>query len=122
PFTVTTDGTMTCRYPMPFAKSMRMTFENRSGQPVRVTGSALRAPYTWDDATSMHFRARWRVNHDLVSSNRASLGAQDMPFLMARGQGVYVGTAISLLNPNSIPTTWGNWWGEGDEKIYVDDD
>ncbi len=120
PFTVTADGTMTCRYVMPFAKSMRLTFENRGAQDVRVTGSALRADYAWDDKTSMHFRARWRADHGLTSSNKASLGVQDMTFLMAQGEGVYVGTSISILNPNSIPTPWGNWWGEGDEKIFVD--
>jgi hypothetical protein len=25
-----------------------------------------------------------------------------------------------ILNPTSIPTSGGNWWGEGDEKIWVD--
>jgi hypothetical protein len=122
PFSVAPDGTMTCRYPMPFGKSMRLSFENRGAQPVRVTGEALRGDYAWDDAASMHFRARWRAEHDLVSSNKGSLGAQDLPFVSARGAGVYVGTSISLLNPNPIPTPWGNWWGEGDEKVYVDDD
>ena len=48
----------------------------------------------------MHFRARWRVNHDLVASNQA---VQDMPYLIANGKGVYVGTTVMLLNPNPIP-------------------
>jgi hypothetical protein len=33
-----------------------------------------------------------------------------------------VGVAIMLLNPCRVPTTYGGWWGEGDEKIFVDDD
>ena len=70
----------------------------------------------------MHFRARWRIDHGLVASNRQTTGVQDLPFLVARGTGVYVGTAVMLLNPNTVPTSWGNWWGEGDEKIFVDDD
>lgn len=119
PFTVQPDGTMICRYWMPFAKSVRIVFENRGQQPVEVTGSARHADYTWNDATSMHFRARWRVNHGLVGSNRA---IQDMPYLIARGAGVYVGTALMLLNPSNAPSPNGNWWGEGDEKIFVDDD
>ncbi len=24
--------------------------------------------------------------------------------------------------PDVVPSSWGNWWGEGDEKIFVDDD
>jgi hypothetical protein len=119
PFTVQPDGSMICRYWMPFAKSMRVVLENRGQQPVEVTGSALPAEYAWNDATSMHFRARWRVDHGLVGSNRA---IQDMPYLIARGAGVYVGTALMLLNPSNAPSPNGNWWGEGDEKVFVDDD
>jgi len=114
------DGTMTCRYVMPFARSCKILLENRGEAPVAVTGSVLPLEYRWDAARSMHFRARWRVDHDLVASGGA--GAQDLPFLIARGTGVYVGTAVMLLNPNSVPSSYGNWWGEGDEKIFVDDD
>ena len=27
-----------------------------------------------------------------------------------------------MLNPTDVPTPAGGWWGEGDEKIFVDDD
>ncbi|MBX7254870.1 MAG: DUF2961 domain-containing protein [Candidatus Hydrogenedentes bacterium] len=122
PFTVEPDGTMTCRYVMPFKQSAQIIFENRGDQEVTISGSVLPDNYTWDDASSMHFRARWRVNHDLVASGNDTMGAQDLPFVIARGQGMYVGTAVMLLNPNCVPTSWGNWWGEGDEKIFVDGD
>jgi len=26
------------------------------------------------------------------------------------------------MNPAPVPTPYGNWWGEGDEKVFVDDD
>lgn len=119
PFTVRPDGTMISRYVMPFARSLRIVLENRGRQPVRVSGSALPMAYTWNDQRSMHFRARWRVDHDLIGSGDA---VQDLPYLIANGQGVYVGTAAMLLNPAPVPTPNGNWWGEGDEKIFVDDD
>lgn len=45
---------------------------------------------------------------------------QDVPFLVARGEGVYVGTTSILLNPTPVPTPGGGWWGEGDEKVFVD--
>jgi hypothetical protein len=120
PLTVEADGTMTSRFVMPFAKSCQIQIENRSSVPISVTGNALTLEHAWDADRSMHFRARWRIDHDLVADGGA--GAQDLPFLLARGQGVYVGTAIMLLNPNAVPTSYGNWWGEGDEKIFVDDD
>ncbi len=123
PFSVSADGSMICRYVMPYKTSLRIYFENHGDQAVSITGSALPMPYAWDDA-SMHFRARWRVNHGLIANGeeQPEMGPQDLAFLMARGRGVYVGTAVMLLNPNEVPTPWGNWWGEGDEKIFVDGD
>ncbi len=119
PFTVERDGTMTCRFVMPFAKSLAIRIENRGQQPVTVTGSALPMEYEWKEGRSMHFRARWRVDHDLIASPQA---VQDMPYLLANGKGLYVGSATMLLNPNEVPSSWGSWWGEGDEKIFVDAD
>jgi len=118
PFTVRSDGTMICRFVMPFAKSCRIDLFNGGDQAVHVTGAAQAKPFVWNEQ-SMHFRARWRVDHDLIASNRA---VQDLPFLLAEGKGVYVGTGVFLMNPSSVPTPYGNWWGEGDEKIFVDDD
>ena len=40
---------------------------------------------------------------------------QDWNYIDIRGQGVFVGDAWTVLNIQ------GSWWGEGDEKIYVDD-
>ena len=119
PFTIHPDGTMTCRYVMPFKQSLSIQIENRGEQKVTVTGSVLPMDYEWDDETSMHFRARWRIDHDLTASGEA---VQDLPFLIANGKGVYVGTVSYLLNPNPVPHSGGNWWGEGDEKIFIDDD
>ncbi len=119
PFTVQPDGTMICRYVMPFQKECQIRIENHGDQSVRVEGSVLLMDYTWVEDRSMHFRARWRVNHNMIASNTA---VQDLPFLIAHGKGLYVGTTSYLLNPNNVPTPYGSWWGEGDEKIFIDDD
>lgn len=119
PFTVEPDGTMTCRYVMPFASKCRILLQNLGEQPVKATGSILPMKHAWDDKRSMHFRARWRVDHDLVSSGER---VQDMPYILAEGAGRYVGTAVMLLNPAPVPSPGGSWWGEGDEKVFVDDD
>lgn len=118
PFTVRADGTMICRYVMPFESSCRVELFNGGEQPVAIKGSVFAVPCDWTDQ-SMHFRARWRVDHNITGSNRA---VQDLPFLLAHGKGVYVGTGVYLMNPSPVPTPYGNWWGEGDEKIFVDDD
>jgi len=118
PFTVEPDGTMTCRYVMPFQKTCKVELINHGGQAVQANGSILPIPLPWNDRT-MHFRALWRTDHDLIASGRH---AQDLAFILAHGKGVYVGTTSYLLNPSDVPTPYGNWWGEGDEKIFVDDD
>ncbi len=119
PFSVHPDGTMACRFPMPFRKSLRILLENMGDAPVNASGSALVRSYRWDDQRSMHFRARWRVDHGLIASNRE---VQDLPFILARGEGLYVGTASFIMNPSPVPTPYGSWWGEGDEKVFVDGD
>ena len=119
PFSVFPDGTMICRFVMPFASSLTILLENRGEQSVTVRGEALPLPFEWDEESSLHFRARWRADHELIASNR---DVQDLPFLLAHGQGLYVGTTSFLLNPNEVPTPYGNWWGEGDEKVFVDDE
>lgn len=118
PFSVDPDGRMECRFVMPFERSLKIRIANRGDQPVRVLGGFTPMAYAWD-ASSMHFRAGWRVGHDLVASN---VDVQDLPFLIARGQGTYVGSTSILFNPCPVPTPGGDWWGEGDEKVFVDDD
>jgi hypothetical protein len=39
---------------------------------------------------------------------------RDWNYLTARGRGVFAGVAFTVGNPR------GGWWGEGDEKIFVD--
>ncbi len=116
PFTVRPDGTMVCRFVMPFERSCKIELVNLGDQDVEAKGVVYAAPSDWSER-SMHFRARWRVNHDLIGSNQ---DVQDLPFLLAHGKGLYVGTSAYLLNPAEVPTPYGNWWGEGDEKVFVD--
>jgi hypothetical protein len=119
PFTVLPDGTMISRFVMPYEGSAQIRLENFGDQRVSVNGSVRTIDYTWDEGQSMYFNARWRVDHDLIGDPDA---VQDLPFTVASGKGVYVGTTSIILNPNPIPTPYGNWWGEGDEKVFVDND
>ncbi len=115
PFDVEPDGGMTCRFVMPFEKSVKLEIVNFTKAPVRVEGSIHLAPWQWDDR-SLHFHAKWRADHDLL----AGAGAIDLPYLVAIGKGVFAGCAAMIMNPSGVPTAGGNWWGEGDEKFLVD--
>jgi len=93
---------------MPFAKSATVQLRNLGTAPLKVGALVTDQPYTWTDR-SLHFHAGWRVQRDIPT--RPFL---DWNYLTARGQGVFVGAAFSIANPSK------DWWGEGDEKIYVD--
>jgi hypothetical protein len=115
PFSVEKDVAMTCRFVMPYEKSVRLEVVNFTTTPVRLQGSVLVSPWQWDQR-SLYFRAKWRADHDLL----AGAGALDLPYIVAIGKGVFVGGAAMIMNPSGVPTAGGNWWGEGDEKIMVD--
>ena len=107
--TVAEDGTMTCRWVMPYKASARIEVLNLGKQPVAVALSAEAGRWDWD-ARSMHFHAHWRPDEIVPGTPFA-----DWNFVDIRGRGVYVGDAWTVLNIED------GWWGEGDEKIYVDD-
>ena len=115
PFTVKEDSTMVCRFVMPFKEKAVMQIENQSKLPVTLTASAVTNDYAWNDNMSYYFRARWRITHGLSTDT-----GMDVPYLFAMGDGRVVGAVCYLMNPSNVPTAGGNWWGEGDEKIYVD--
>lgn len=106
--TSTADGTFVCRWVMPYKSTAAVRMLNLGGTPVEITVQAEASPRDWDER-SMHFHARWRPD-DFV----AGTPFQDWNFIDVRGQGVFVGDAWTVLNIQ------GSWWGEGDEKIYVD--
>ena len=121
PMEVRSDGTMICRFAMPFARSVRCDIDNRGNEQISVAGKAFLAPHHWDKSRDMHFYARWRVNHNMqVVSRPLPRECFDIPFLCARGEGRFVGVSVHLMNPGTTPSC--SWWGEGDEKIFVDDD
>lgn len=117
PLNVEPDGTMICRFPMPYEKSVRIELVNLTEVGARVTGSLSISPWEWDDRT-LYFRAKWRADHDLLAGPGAA--AIDLPYGVIIGRGVFVGCAAMIMNPTGVPTAGGNWWGEGDEKFIVD--
>jgi hypothetical protein len=106
--TVGTNGTLICRWVMPYQKSARVTLLNLSAQPVQVSLHAAIRPWTWDDR-SMYFHAVWHYEAGLKTPP-----CRDWNYVTISGRGVYVGDTLALFNPVAT------WYGEGDEKIWVD--
>ena len=107
PMTVSADGTLTCRFVMPFEKSAVLSIRN-IGQPLELQVAAAVKPYPWDKDTSYHFNAQWLGEH---GSTRPF---HEMTFLDVKGEGYFIGSNLHVANPTA------DWWGEGDEKAYVD--
>jgi hypothetical protein len=106
------DGTMTCRWYLPYRRRASIELTNGTSEPVegqlRLTldPSALPEPL-------MHFHARWR-QQDGLRTKKAD-GTLDWRALDVHGKpGRYVGMVLDVFNPTRA------WWGEGDEKVYVD--
>jgi hypothetical protein len=113
---VSDDGLMRTWWVMPFAEECRIVLRNRGTQPVRIaTGDVRHSRWQWDDA-SMHFHATWRqwTRLETQTNEGADHGAFDVNYVTVDGDGVYVGDTLTLFNGSA------GWWGEGDEKIYVD--
>lgn len=106
------DGTMTCWWVMPFKKECEITLKNLGQQDVGAIVVPTTCPWTWDDR-SMYFHTTWRQQRNIETA-RNGRKAFDWNYLTAKGQGVFVGDTLTLLNRVT------GWWGEGDEKIYVD--
>ena len=104
------DGTMICRWIMPYQKSGSLCIHNYAKNPVTVKLAASISAWDWT-VDSLYFHTNWWT--DRPSPPRP---IWDMNFIDVKGRGIHVGDTLVVLNP-----LW-SWWGEGDEKIYVDED
>jgi hypothetical protein len=106
------DGSLFSRWQMPFKETMQVKLINYGTQDIEVEQVVIvNTAYKWDNR-SMYFHADWRQerNIETIGGN----GTKDWNYVKIKGKGVFVGDVLSVLNRNPA------WWGEGDEKIYVD--
>ncbi len=109
PSGVLRDGTLYSRWVMPFRETATVTFYNYSGVQLTLEGEAHFRDRPWTD-DSLYFHAKWRTVRDLPTRPMV-----DWNYLTAGGgPGRFAGVMLHITNP--VP----QWWGEGDEKIYVD--
>lgn len=104
------DGTMICRWIMPYQYIAELEIENMGKQDIQMSVTAKVMPYTWNDR-SMYFHSSWRMDDPTPG-----FPLFDYNLINVKGKGIYVGDQFTVLNPEE------GWWGEGDEKVYVDDD
>lgn len=106
-FTVEESGWMTSRLLMPFKRSMALSIANAGRIPYTVELKLRLGPRAFTDR-DLHLRAQWGT------LTRDTWPFFDTTFLDTKGEGKVVGTVYQIANPVLI------WWGEGDQKIYID--
>ncbi len=102
------DGRMTCSWVMPYRESYEIRLEQFGDEPVKASMEIVTGEWEWDDR-SMYFHCGWRQEHPIDTTTK-----HDWNYVTIEGRGVYMGDTLCVVNP--VPA----WWGEGDEKIYVD--
>jgi hypothetical protein len=109
PMTVRADGVLACRFPMPFRNRAVISLSRTAPGGVRVDGRVTVAAAPFDDR-SLLFHAGWRPRVTMPTRP-----LRDWHVGGVTGRGQLVGAALNVENPPGA-----GWWGEGDEKIYVD--
>lgn len=104
------DGLMISRWVMPFKKDVKLTIGNYSGADIKAEAELLTGDWDWTDQT-MYFHAGWMNTGEINSFPR-----RDINFIELEGRGRYLGNMLHMANWNR------DWWGEGDEKIWVDNE
>ncbi|MHB8970107.1 MAG: glycoside hydrolase family 172 protein [Pirellulaceae bacterium] len=97
-------------FPMPFRKAANLSLTNYLEAPAtmeyQIEWAAV--PQLPKEKDLTYFYARWRHEPDSRTF--------DYSFLETAGRGHFVGVSLPIDHP------LGGWWGEGDEKVWVDDD
>jgi len=98
---------LTLNLPMPYQKSAVITLINHNKVPLSII---VEAGVVHHVASDYVLHAQWSMDAE------HSRPMRDMDFVNFKGEGRYVGTVLHVQNPTPA------WWGEGDEKVWVDDE
>ncbi len=112
------DGMMRSVWVMPFEKEAVIRIHNLDDQPVTIKqGKIMVSDWKWN-RRSMHFGAAWQQYTDVYTGESKTMEGGGNPFDLnychLKGEGVVMGNVLTLFN------TAYAWWGEGDEKIFID--
>ncbi len=95
---------------MPFARSAVVELVNEDQVTRQVDYEIVHAPLTRPFEEQGHFHCKWhRDTHELPADRWP-----DWIMLQTEGRGRFCGVMLHVWNPR------GGWWGEGDEKFFVD--
>ena len=105
------NNTLTSYWLMPYAAKAKISLINSGEQALEAKLELSISERPWS-ADSLYFNAAYR-KQDAVQVGPDEQ-ARDWTYIDLQGKGLYVGDTFSIFNYAD------NWWGEGDEKIYID--
>jgi len=110
PLGMTDEGFYSFWY-MPFATRAHVEIVNDDTREHQISFSITHAPLSRPIEELGRFHAKWHRDAFLDPARPI-----DWTVLKTRGRGRYCGTTLHVWSPR------GEWWGEGDEKFFVDDE
>ncbi len=109
-------GKVVSRWLMPYKTEGRLLLQNISAHIADVSMEVGTSPLPWEER-SLYFHASWRQQTGLPVYERPDdANCREWNFATLTGRGVYKGDVLTLYNHSHA------WYGEGDEKIWVDED
>jgi hypothetical protein len=105
------NGTFYSYWYMPFATGAEVELVNDGDTAFQAPIEIVHAPLTRPTDQLGRFHAKWHRDAFLPAEPERGI---DWPMLKTAGRGRFCGVALEVWNPR------GHWWGEGDEKFFVD--
>ncbi len=107
----TEDGWFYANWFMPFTNGAEVKFVNDGKTDHKFKYEISSEEIHGDLARYARFHAKWHRDEFLPAEPERRI---DWPLLKTTGAGRFVGVMLHVWNPR------GGWWGEGDEKFFVD--
>ncbi len=107
----TAGGMLYSNWYMPL-KQAKVILKNENAEAVTFKGMNIITEQLKKDISAYgRFHAKWHRNAFLPEDPDRKI---DWTILKTKGRGRYVGVSLHISNPR------GDWWGEGDEKFFLD--
>ncbi|WP_231424738.1 glycoside hydrolase family 172 protein [Pedobacter sp. Leaf250] len=110
-------GKVNSRWLMPYRKLGKFVLKNVSEEKVSATISAKILPLAWDER-SLYFHTSWKAERGIYLHDKPEeyKKVREWNFASLSGFGIYKGDVLTIFNHSPA------WYGEGDEKIWVDNE
>ena len=106
-----TDQQFYSNWYMPFESRAKIELLNEGDATRNLTLEIIHAPHDMPASSYGRFHAKWHRDAFLPKEKGRDI---DWTLLKTEGRGRYCGVQLQVWNPR------GGWWGEGDEKFFVD--